>query len=125
MQTLPLAAVPSQNFGAALDGQAVSVNLYQLGVGAAAALYMDLTANGEVIFSARTCRSYAALPGNAAPFMLSAAHYLGFEGDFLFLDTQASPTVPVADPQFAGLGTRWQLLYLSQADLQGAGLVGG
>jgi hypothetical protein len=123
MLILPLAAVPSQNFAVALDGQAVSISVYQLGAALAAALYMDLISNGSPIFTARICRGYGALPDTTAPFMLSGAHYLGFEGDFVWLDTQASSTVPTEDPQYLGLGGRWQLLYLEQADLETAGLV--
>lgn len=126
MLTLPLAAVPSQNFAAALAGQAVSINLYLLGAGAAAALFLDLIANGVPIFTARQARAYGALPSTTAPFMLAGRHYLGFQGDLLFLDTQANGSnVPPEDPRFSGLGTRWLLLYFSQADLQAAGLVGG
>lgn len=33
--------------------------------------------------------------------------YLGFAGDFAFVDTAGSD-----DPQYSGLGTRWQLLYM-------------
>lgn len=33
--------------------------------------------------------------------------YLGFRGDLAFVDTAGND-----DPQYAGLGTRWPLLYL-------------
>jgi hypothetical protein len=125
MLTLPLAAVPSQNFAAALEGQAVSFSLYLLGAGAAAALFLDLIVNGSPVFTARQARAYGALPSTTAPFMLAGRHYLGFQGDLLFLDTQANANVPAEDPVFTGLGTRWLLLYFSEADLQAAGLVGG
>jgi hypothetical protein len=121
--TLPLAVVPSQNFSAALGGQAVQINVYQLGVGAAASLYMDLVSDNEVIFTARICRGYGAQPDTVAPFMLQGRAYLGFEGDFVWLDTQATANNPAADPVYTGLGSRWQLLYLEQADLIAAGLV--
>jgi len=123
MQVVPLAAVPSQTFAAVLGGQAVQFALYLLGAGAAAALYLDVISNNTPIFTAREVRAYGALPDTVAPFMLSGRHYLGFEGDLLFLDTQAGPNVPTADPVPAGLGTRWQLLYFSPADLEAAGLV--
>lgn len=123
MQVVPLAPVPSQNFAVALAGQAVAISLYLLGAGAAAALYMDLTLNGSPIFTGRAARAYGGLPNTVARFMLASKHYLGFAGDLLFIDTQASPTVPTADPLPSGLGSRWQLLYFSEADLQAAGLV--
>jgi len=123
MQVVPLAAVPSQNFAINLAGQAVAISLYLLGAGAAAALYMDLLLNGSPVFSARAVRSFGGLPNTVARFMLADKHYLGFLGDLLFIDTQASPTVPTADPLPSGLGARWRLLYFSEADLQASGLV--
>lgn len=123
MQIVPLAAVPSQTFAAVLGGQAVQFALYLLGAGAAAALYLDVIANGNTIFTAREARAYGGIPSTAAPFMLSGRRYLGFEGDLVFIDTQAGPTVPTEDPEPSGLGTRWQLMYFSEADLAAAGLV--
>lgn len=123
MQILPLAAVPSQNLAAVLGGQGVQFALYLLGAGAAAALYLDLIANGNTIFTARQARAYGGIPATTAPFMLRGRRYLGFEGDLLFLDTQAGPNVPTADPLPSGLGARWQLMYFSEADLAAAGLV--
>jgi hypothetical protein len=123
MQIVPLAAVPSQNLAITLGGQAVQLALYLLGTGLAAALYLDLISNGTPIFSARVARAYGAQPATAAPFMLAGRHYEGFQGDLLFLDTQASAMVPTLDPLPVGLGSRWQLLYFALADLQGAGLV--
>jgi hypothetical protein len=123
MLTLPLAAVPSQNFAVALAGQPVAMNLYQLGAGLAAALYLDLILNGAPIFTARVCRGYGAQPATTAPFMLAGRHYLGFSGDLLFVDTQATANNPAADPVYTGLGARWLLLYFTAADLQAAGLI--
>ncbi len=123
MQTIPLAAVPAQNFSVTLGGQAVEIALYLLGAGAAAALYMDLVANGAAVFTGRIVRAFPPLPENTPPFMTVGAHYLGFEGDFLFIDTQATALIPPADPLPAGLGTRWVLVYFTLADLEAAGLV--
>jgi hypothetical protein len=122
MQILPLAPVSSQTFSAALAGQAVAFALYQLGVNAAARLFLDVTADGVSILSCRQCRAYGGLPNTRARFMLTGRHYLPFEGDLIFLDTQASSTTPTEDPRPSGLGARWQLMYLSQADLAAAGL---
>lgn len=122
MQTVPLAAVPSQNLSVSLGGQTVAINLYLLGAKEAAALYMDLFANQNPIFLARQVRAYGAQPNTAPRWMLAGRHYEGFLGDFLFIDTQASPLVPTVDPVPAGLGLRWQLLYFSDAELEAAGL---
>lgn len=86
-------------------------------------MYLDLISNGSPIFTTRIARAFGALPDTTAPFMLAGRHYLGFQGDLVFIDTQASALVPTEDPQAAGLGTRWQLLYFSVADLQAAGLI--
>ena len=123
MLTIPLAAVPAQNFAATLGGQAVQCSLYTLGTGLAAAMYMDLVSDGEPIYTARIVRAYSALPNNAPPFMTVGARYLGFEGDFLFIDTQATANSPAEDPQYYGLADRWQILYFSIEDLEGAGLI--
>ena len=122
MLILPLAAVPSQTFSAALDGQAVSFSRSPLGVGAAAALFLDLASNGVPILTARQCRAYGGLPNTRARFMLTGRRYLGFPGDLVFLDTQATATNPTQDPQASGLGARWQLMYFTAADLAAAGL---
>jgi hypothetical protein len=49
--------------------------------------------------------------------LLVNREYLGFVGDFMFIDTQPDPITGPADPQYQGLGTRWILLYLEAADL--------
>ena len=125
MQVIDITAVASQTLSVALGGQAVQINLYQLGVGGAAAIYMDLVSNGAQILTGRKCKAYGNLPNTRAPFMLTGRRYLGFQGDFLWTDTQASATNPTQPPQASGLGTRWQLTYLSESDLEGAGLVAG
>ena len=123
MQLIPISAVPSQTFSASLDGQAASFALYQLGAGEAGEMFMDLTSNGVSIFSAKQCRAYGGLPNTRARFMLTGRRYLGFLGDLLFLDTQATALNPTEDPQASGLGARWQLMYFTEADLEDAGLV--
>jgi hypothetical protein len=122
MQTIALTAVPSQNLSVTLDGQAAQINIYQLGVNGAAALYLDLISDGNPILTGRIIRSYGSQPNTRAPFMMVGRRYQPFTGDLLFVDTQASATNPTEDPQPSGLGARWQLLYFSESDLQGAGL---
>ena len=123
MQTVPLAAVPSQNLSIALGGQAVQMSLYQRGTNGAAALYLDLIANNAPILTGRIVRSYGGQPNTRAAFMMVGRRYQPFVGDLLFIDTQASESNPTQDPQPSGLDARWQLLYFSESDLQGAGLV--
>lgn len=120
---VPLASVASQTFTASMGGQAVACALYQLGVGAAARMFLDVTANSQAILNARQCRAYGGLPDTRARFMMVGRRYLGFLGDLLFLDTQATAASPTQDPQPSGLGTRWLLLYFTEAELQAAGLI--
>jgi hypothetical protein len=112
MQTVPLTAVPSQSVTAVLNGQSVSLAVYQLGTATTASLYCDLQSNGTPIVNCRQCRAFSGSSTEAAPFLLLDAAYWGFQGDFLFLDTQGDE-----DPQFSGLGSRWQLVYYTPDDL--------
>lgn len=123
MQTIPLPAEPSVNLSIALGGQAVQINLYQRGTNGAAQMYLDLIANGIQILTGRVVRAYGGLAATQPAFMMVGRRYQPFVGDLLFVDTQASATNPTQDPQPSGLGARWQLLYLSESDLEGAGLV--
>lgn len=116
MQVIPLAAVPSQLVQATLAGQSVSLAIYQLGFPPMADLYCDLTSNGTPIVNCRKCRAYGGSATEAPPALLLDARYWGFSGDFLFVDTQGDE-----DPQYSGLGTRWQLVYFDTADLSLAG----
>ena len=118
MQAIPLSAVPSQNFAITLNGQACQFSLYQRGYNRAAAMYLDLIANGTQILTGRIVRSYGAIPATRAPLMLTGRRYLGFVGDLVMIDTQAAAMNVTEDPQPSGLGARWQLLYLEAADLE-------
>jgi len=100
---VPLDAVPSQTLTAVMSNQSTRLNLYQkLGV-----LYMDVYVNDAPIILGVQCE-------NANRIVRSA--YLGFVGDLAFIDTQGS-----SDPTFDGLGSRFQLVYLSQVDLSKLG----
>jgi hypothetical protein len=116
MNTIPLTAVPSQLVSASLSGQSVSLSIYQLGFPPVAELYCDVVSNGAPIVNCRKCRAYSGSTSEAPPFMLLDARYWGFSGDFLFIDTQGDE-----DPQYSGLGSRWQLLYYDESDLAAAG----
>ena len=66
-------------------------------------MYIDLAVNGTQI-------CYAALCLNGIP--LVRATYLGFVGNLVFVDQQGS-----SDPQYAGLGSRYLLYYITLEDL--------
>jgi hypothetical protein len=112
MQVVPLSPVPSQSLSVSLGGQSVSLAIYQLGLAPVADLYLDIVADAVPIVNCRRCRAYSGSAIEAPPFLLLDSLYWGFEGDFLFIDTQGD-----ADPQAAGLGTRWQLVYFAPTDI--------
>ena len=102
--TVPLTANPSQTLACPLGGQNCSINVYQKISG----LYLDLYVDGALIIGGVLCE-------NANRIVRDA--YLGFVGDLAFFDTQGSD-----NPVFTGLGARWQLVYLSEAELMTYGL---
>lgn len=107
MQSIPLQAVPSQSIKTTLDSQIVELDIYQLRYG----MYINVTVNSVLEIGAVVCQNLNRIIRSAYLNMDA-----GFAGDFVFQDTQGS-----TDPDFTGLGTRYQLLYLSQADLTALG----
>lgn len=101
MLIVPLQPVPNQTLTVVLGNQNCRINVYQKFFG----LYFDLSINGNPpIVLGRICQT-----GN----LLVRYAYLGFVGDLMFIDTQ----LPVADPSYIGLGSRWRLSYLSAAEV--------
>ncbi len=99
MLIVPLSAVPSQKLSCVLSQQNCQINVYQLATG----LFFDLTSADVSIIRSRI--------GRDADLLLDE-DYLGFVGNFAFIDTQGSD-----DPVWTGLGARWQLIYYEAADL--------
>ena len=99
MLILPITAQPAQNFSVLLAGQNCQISVYQKTTG----LYLDLSVNNAPIKSGIICRDRV---------LLIRYPYLCFVGDLTFFDTQG-----VDDPEYAGLGARWQLVYLEAGDL--------
>lgn len=100
MQVVPLSPVPSQTFQIVLGGQNCAMAVYQKG----RFIYLDLSVNGSPVLNTKMCPVSSRL--------LLGRRYLGFVGDLVFMDTQGSD-----DPQYAGLGTRWVLMYAEAGDL--------
>jgi hypothetical protein len=96
MQTLPLKQVPNQSLKTIIAGQQTGINLYQLSDNN---LYIDISLNNNPIVSGVLVRNNVKIIRNL---------YLGFNGDFVISDTQGSD-----DPLYTGLGSRWQLIYMS------------
>lgn len=103
MMFIPLQAIPAQSFTVTLGGQSVLIAVYQK----SNYIYCDITSNGTPVRQGRM-----ALNG----VRLVRLAYLGFIGDLVFMDMQGA-----TDPVYTGLGTRYQLVYLTPYDLSAEG----
>ena len=92
---VPLDATPSQVLAVSLAGQSCQIDVYQKSTG----LYLDLRVADRAIVLGVLCRDRN---------VLVVDRYRGFAGDLAFYDTQGG-----SDPYYDGLGTRWQLVYLT------------
>lgn len=99
-ETIPLQPVASQTLQTQVGNQAVQLNVYQLAYG----LFVDVYLGGTLLVA-------GVISYNACLIVRYA--YLGFEGDFIFIDSTGSG----ADPIYTGLGSTFQLLYLSAAEI--------
>jgi hypothetical protein len=98
MLIVPTLAHPNQTLTVSLASQPVRLNIYQNPYG----VFMDVLVNDAAIVTGVICH-------NANPIVRSA--YLGFTGDFAWLDTQGRD-----DPDYTGMGLRWVLAYLEVGD---------
>lgn len=98
---VPTQPVANQTLQVQLSGQACVINLYQT----AYALFMDLYVGNSLVVCGVICENLNRIVRSA---------YLGFDGDFAFVDTQG-----LSDPIYYGLGSRWQLVYFDDAALEG------
>jgi hypothetical protein len=105
---VPLIAVPSQNVKTVLANQIVEVSVYQVRYG----MFIDISIAGALEIGGVVCQ-------NGNRIIRSAYLNIGaaFSGDFAFFDTQGT-----SDPTYDGLGTRYQLFYITQAELAALGL---
>ncbi len=99
MQTIPIKDVPNQSLNVTLGGQSCQINLRVTLFG----LFVDLYANNALVAGGVVAQ-------NLNPIVRSPSS--GFLGDLVFIDSQGS-----SDPTSPGLGTRWDLVYLSASDL--------
>lgn len=92
-QVLPIQPLPAQTFEATLGGQNCAITLQQMVTG----LFASISVTGSPIISGRYCNDRVGLVRQA---------YLGFIGWLYFVDTQGG-----TDPNYAGLGSRYILVY--------------
>ena len=107
-QVVPLQAIPNQTVQCQLGNQACTLNVVQQAFG----LFMDVYVGGTLICAGVICL-------NATLIVRYA--YLGFIGDFIFLDT----SLDGADPNYVGLGQQFQLVYLNAAEISALNLPAG
>lgn len=100
MLVVPTKPLPNQQIQVLLDNQPCTLHIYQTAYG----LFMDVFVADTLIVAGVICR-------NANKIVRSV--YLGFIGDFVFVDGETEGT----DPIYTGLGTRFTLVYLEAADL--------
>lgn len=104
MLIVPTQATPSQTIEVPLGGQNVQLALYQKATG----LYMDVAVNSAPIVNGVLCENLNLIVRSA---------YLGFIGDFMWIDNQAAMPQTGADPIYTGLGGRFSLAYLETGDI--------
>lgn len=107
MLIVPTLAVPSQVIQAPLGGQNVTINIIQKTTGVVA-VFMDVLVDNVPIISGVLCECLN---------LIVRSSYLGFIGDFVWIDNQAADPTASADPFYTGFGTQFSLAYLSPADL--------
>jgi hypothetical protein len=98
MLQIPIQPVPSQQVKVVLASQNCQIAIYQKVQG----VFVDLNSNGIDI-------SVGVQAHNAV--QLDPREYAGFAGNLMFIDTQG-----LEDPSFEGFGTRWFLIYLTDAE---------
>lgn len=99
MLIIPLRPTPSQKLNVVLAAQNCQISIYMKTTG----LYFDLNVNDAPVRTCVLCRDRV---------RLIRQEYLGFVGDLAFYDTQGTD-----DPQYAGLGARFLLVYLEASEL--------
>lgn len=102
MLEIPLRPLPNQTFQIQLADQACTLRVYQFAYG----LFMDVIVDDALIIGGVICENLNRIVRSL---------YLGFVGDFVFVDTQSGGKPE--DPIFTGLGDRFRLVYLEAADL--------
>jgi hypothetical protein len=99
MLIIPTQPIPNQILTSQINGQQTQLNIYQLSTG----LYMDVYLNNVLITGGVLCHNLN---------VVVRWQYLGYVGDFSFVDQQA-----LTDPFYTGLGSRYLLFYFFPNEL--------
>lgn len=100
MMTIPLKTIPNQEFNIVIDDRECTIHLYQRDDH----LYVDLAVGDSTVIAGEICQN---LCGIATPMEAT------LPGVFVFVDTQGD-----TPPQWDGLGDRYSLLYITEADAE-------
>ena len=103
MLTITLSPVVSQMFAVQLEGVSCTIKLHQRTTG----LYMDLWANGVLVFAGVLCLNITKLIRYA--YIRAES---GIKGELFFADMNGTN-----DPEYSELGTRYKLFYLTSSEL--------
>ena len=103
MISVPLVPRASQTLTITLARQLCRIDVYQKFFG----LFMDLYVNTDLIIGGVVAEDRN---------RIVRSKYLGFKGDFVFLDTLGRD-----DPTYQFLGSQFLLLYLTEEELLGLG----
>ena len=101
MLEIPLNQVPNQQFNVVLKEQDCTIHLYQRNT----RLYMDLFLDGVALRYGAVCLPHSDI----------VAHPYPFSGRLVFADTLSKPAEQMP-PQYAELGTRYKLYYLTDEE---------
>jgi len=99
MLEVPVQPLARQSLQVQLENQPCTITIYQYAYG----LFFDLTVNGALVIGGVIAQNLNRLVRSS---------YLGFTGDFVFFDTEGEN-----DPIYTGLGSRYRLIYLTEAEL--------
>lgn len=99
-KTIPLNAIPNQQFTVTLDGQICQIRLYWRYDN----LYCDLSVKDEVICTGALCVTNE--------FILQQPK-LNFSGNLLFVDKEGHGT----QPDYKKLGTRFVLCFVPESEM--------
>jgi hypothetical protein len=108
MLVIPVNPVNAQLLTVTLANQPTQLVITQRPAG----IFVDIYVNSALLLAGCIAR-------NAVPMIQDL--YFGYEGDLAFYDTQATTATNGLDPYYTGLGDRFILVYLTPADLGGAG----
>jgi Domain of unknown function (DUF6983) len=99
MMTIPLRPVANQTLQVQIEDQPCEIVLVQTAYG----LFMSLSVDGVLIIAGAPCQNRN---------RILRSRYLDFTGDFVFVDSEGDK-----DPSYDGLGTRWQLIWLTDEEV--------